>query len=32
MIVRWGPLLLLAEVCEELGMRDPLLVRFFSNQ
>ena len=26
MIVRWGPLLLLAEVCEELGVREPLLV------
>jgi maleylacetate reductase len=25
-IVRWGPLLLLAEVCDELGMREPLLV------
>jgi maleylacetate reductase len=26
MIVRWGPLLLLSEVCEELGVREPLLV------
>jgi len=26
MIVRWGPLLLLAEVCAELGVREPLLV------
>jgi maleylacetate reductase len=25
-IVRWGPLLLLAEVCDELGIREPLLV------
>jgi len=25
-IVRWGPLLLLAEVCGELGIREPLLV------
>jgi maleylacetate reductase len=25
-IVRWGPPLLLAEVCDELGMREPLLV------
>ncbi|MFL5912931.1 MAG: iron-containing alcohol dehydrogenase family protein [Gaiellaceae bacterium] len=26
MIVRWGPLLLLAEVCDEAGVREPLLV------
>src|SRR5581483_3452614 len=25
-MVRWGPLLLLAEVCDELGVREPLLV------
>jgi maleylacetate reductase len=25
-IVRWGPIWLLAEVCDELGMREPLLV------
>jgi len=25
-IVRWGPISLLAEVCDELGMREPLLV------